>query len=95
MRTISRAAQFKKDFKRIKANPTHARDLDSLLCAVLLLLVEDKALPESSRDHDLIGSWEGCRECHIKPDLLLIYSKPDTEILRLVRLETHSNIFRK
>ena len=95
MRTIKRSTQFKKDFKRAKANPMHASDLDNLLREVLFLLVEDKTLPESNRDHDLVGDWAGCRECHIKPDLLLIYSKPNNEILRLVRLGTHNNLFKK
>ncbi len=37
----------------------------------------------------------GYRECHIKPDLLLIYRKVDDDILRLARLDSHSKIFGK
>lgn len=47
------------------------------------LLVLDKTLPFKLRDHDLIGRWCGHRECHIKPDVLLIYKRPDPKILRL------------
>jgi mRNA interferase YafQ len=47
-----------------------------------LLLLADKALPEKNLDHSLGGNWRGYRECHIKPDLLLIYSKPDQYTLR-------------
>lgn len=57
------------------------------------LLVLDKVLPVHLRDHDLIGEWRGHRECHIKPDVLLIYKKPDPQILWLARLGSHSNLF--
>lgn len=94
MRTIKRPAAFKKDYKKIKANPRHTNDIDSLLSAVLMLLVEDEILPESFRDHALIGDWKGHRECHIKPDLLLIYKKEKLDILHLVRLGSHSELFK-
>jgi mRNA interferase YafQ len=45
------------------------------------------------RDHDLSGDWTGYRECHFKPDLLLIYKKPDAATLRLARLGSHSELF--
>lgn len=60
-----------------------------------MLLAEDKPLPESYQDHALVGNWKGYRECHLKPDLLLIYSKPDSHTLRIARLGSHSNIFKK
>jgi mRNA interferase YafQ len=41
----------------------------------------------------LSGQWSGYRECHVKPDLLLIYRKPDPETLRLARLGSHSDLF--
>jgi mRNA interferase YafQ len=39
------------------------------------------------------GDWRDHRECHLKSDLLLIYRKPDTEVLQLVRLGSHSELF--
>ena len=45
------------------------------------------------RDHDLSGDWAGYRECHIKPDLLLIYRKSEPSTLRLARLGSHSELF--
>jgi mRNA interferase YafQ len=45
------------------------------------------------RDNALIGDWMGYCECHIKPDLLLIYRKPDADTLRLARLGSHSELF--
>jgi len=93
MRTIERSSAFKRDYKRVKAAPRYGKDVDSLVSAVLELLLADQALPESNRDHALSGDWAGYRECHIKPDLLLIYRKPDADTLRLARLGSHSELF--
>jgi mRNA interferase YafQ len=80
MRTIERSSAFKRDYKRAKAAPRHRKDEDSLVSTVVALLVSDKVLPENNRDHTLMGDWAGYRECHIKPDLLLIYRKPDPDV---------------
>jgi mRNA interferase YafQ len=93
MRTIERSSAFKRDYKRIKAIPRHAQDVDALLSTFLTLLSADQAMPDSSRDHSLSGKWASYRECHIKPDLLLIYKKQGNDILRLVRLGSHSDLF--
>ena len=58
-----------------------------------MTLVTDQPLASQYRDHKLSGNWAGYRECHIKPDLLLIYRTVDTYILRLARLGSHSAIF--
>lgn len=93
MRTIERATAFKRDYKRVKATPHHSKDVEKLVSSVVTLLLVDQALPENNRDHPLSGDWAGYRECHIKPDLLLIYHKPDTNTLRLARLGSHSELF--
>jgi mRNA interferase YafQ len=78
---------------RIKATPRY-RDIDGLLTGVLERLVNDEPLPESHRDHSLGGNWKGFRECHVRPDLLLVYRKPpDAAVLQLVRLGSHSELF--
>ncbi|WP_428346784.1 type II toxin-antitoxin system YafQ family toxin [Moraxella nonliquefaciens] len=59
---------------------------------MLYLLLSNKPLPPKYKDHDLIGNYKGFRECHIKPDLLLIYQKDD-ECLSLARLGSHSELF--
>jgi len=41
----------------------------------------------------LAGEWHDFRECHLKPDLLLIYRKPDADVLQLVRMGSHSELF--
>ena len=92
MRTIERTNVFKRDFKREKSGQ-HKRDLESLVFTTISLLAEDKPLPEKNRDHALGGVWRDHRECHVKPDLLLIYRKPNPEVLQLVRLGSHSELF--
>ena len=74
MRTIEHTTTFKKDFKR-EQKGQHRKTLEHLLSDVLTLLVEDKPLPIARRDHSLGGNWEGYRDCHVKPDLVLIYSE--------------------
>ncbi|MGD0627994.1 MAG: type II toxin-antitoxin system YafQ family toxin [Terracidiphilus sp.] len=91
MRRISRTSRFKKDYKRESKGP-HRATLDAQLLAVVSLLAADHPLPESLRDHALTGEWADHRDCHIKPDLVLIYRVPDAERLELVRLGSHSEL---
>lgn len=92
-REIERSTAFRRDLKRVLSSPRH-RDLSEELEAVLSALLEDRALPDANRDHSLSGDYAGYRECHIKPDLLLIYKKVGLETLRLARLGSHSELFR-
>lgn len=92
MRTIDRSSAFKRDYKR-EAKGKHRATLDDALKPVLATLVTDQSLDARHRDHDLSGDWAGYRECHVKPDLLLIYRKSDTDTLRLARLGSHSELF--
>jgi len=92
MRTIKRATAFRRDYRKIKTSPRY-RDIDVPLTAVLELLANDQALPPHNRDHALSGDWSGYRECHVRPDLLLIHDKPDADLLRLARLGSHSDLF--
>jgi mRNA interferase YafQ len=59
---------------------------------VLQALANDQAIEPRHRDHALTGEWKDHRDCHIKPDLVLIYRKPDDETLQLVRLGSHSEL---
>jgi mRNA interferase YafQ len=92
MRTIERTNAFRRDYKREKSG-LHGRDIEELLFATISLLAEDKPLPEKNRDHSLGGQWRYYRECHLRPDLLLIYRKPNAEVQQLVRLGSHSELF--
>ena len=66
--------------------------LDALLMQVVNLLAADEPLPRRHFDHALVGEWSDHRDCHIRPDLVLIYRKPDTDTLELVRLGSHSEL---
>src|SRR5208337_719197 len=92
MRTTSRTAKFKKDYKR-EVKGQHRATLDADPLAVVSLLAADQPLPEKFRDHALAGGYTNHRECHLRPDLLLIYKLPDERTLRLVRLGSHSELF--
>ena len=92
MRTINRSTAFRRDYRNVKAVPRY-RNIDTILMTILELLVAEQPLPQSTRDHALSGDWAGYRECHVRPDLLLIYDKPNTDELRLVRLGSHSDLF--
>ena len=92
MRTIERSSSFKKDYKKA-AKGQHGKILDEILVTVLTSLANDKSLAPKYRDHDLSGNWAGYRECHLKPDLLLIYEKSGNDLLKLARLGSHSNLF--
>ena len=91
LRTIRRTIHFKRDYKRTKAG-RHRATFDEALRTVVRLLATDTPLPARYRDHPLIGDWHDHRGCHVKPDLILIYRKPDTTTLELVRLGSHSKL---
>jgi mRNA interferase YafQ len=91
MRKPDYTSQFKRDYKREKKG-LHRATLDVELHAVLSALLKDQNLEPRHRDHALTGEWKDYRDCHIKPDLVLIYQKPDTDSLRLVRLGSHSEL---
>ncbi len=79
---------------RLQTNEVNARhkDIESLLPQIVGLLAEDRPLQAKHRDHILGGNWQDHRECHLKPDLLLIYKRPDGETLRLVRMGSRNEV---
>ena len=83
---------YKKSYKLMKR-----RGLDpSALDEVVDLLRQGKQLDEKYRDHGLSGNYAGFRECHVKPDWLLIYLiENDILTLTLVDTGTHSDLFKK
>lgn len=91
MRAIEWTGQFKRDFKR-ETKGQHRVALDDDLFPVIDMLADDQPLKSRHRDHALSGNWKDHRDCHIKPDLVLIYSKPDSELLRSVRIGSHSEL---
>jgi len=88
MYQIFRTNSFKKDYKKLTQ-----KEKDELK-EVIVKLANGEELEAKYKDHKLIGNYLGCRECHIRPDLLLIY-RIDNEILELalVRVGSHSKLF--
>lgn len=90
-RRVRKTSRFKKDFKRLARNAAFCAEFAS----VLRLLVDDMPLPSKYSDHALCNNWDGCRDCHIRPDVVLIYEKTDDGIeLLLMRIGSHSELFR-
>ena len=92
MRKIKYSTQFTRDYRREKSGRYRA-SLDEQFLEVLKLLSEDQPLPARCYDHPLSGEWKDHRDCHIRPDLVLIYRKPDKDTLEVVRLGSHSELF--
>ena len=80
---------FKKDFKRLENDER----VTGRLTIVLAALASGKSVPLAFRDHRLVGRLSHCRECHIRPDLLLVY-EPASEAIVLHRLCNHGELFR-
>ena len=91
MRIVKYTRRFKRDYRREKSGLL-GKKVDDLLMEVVDLLATDKPLPRRHVDHQLTGEWKDHRDCHIRPDLVLIYRIPDTENLELVRLGSHSEL---
>lgn len=91
MRTIKYTSRFKRDFRPERSGPL-GKKLDGLLTEAVDLLAADAPLPPRYVDHALAGEWRDHRDCHIRPDLILIYRKVDDDVLELVRLGSHSQL---
>jgi len=88
-REIAWTSAFKRDFRRIQKKDA---GLSGLLAPVLTALALDQPLEERCRDHALTGDKKPFRDCHVKPDLILLYHKPDDDTLILVRLGSHAEL---
>ena len=89
MRDIFITSQFKTDRKSI----IQKQDVEALKL-VLNYLIDGKTLPAEYKEHSLRGNYAHCLECHIRPDLLLIYRIDDNK-LTLYRVGSHSKLLRK
>ena len=89
MYKIFRTTSFKKDYKKLSSKDK------VLVKETIKILSNGNNLPKSYKDHKLIGDYLNCRECHIKPDLLLIYRiEHETLELALIRIGSHSRLFK-
>lgn len=87
--SVVKSTQYKRDVKAAKKSGLDIEKLD----LVVQLLAADVALPARNHDHALTGNWAGCRECHIAPDWILVYSKKEEKLeLKLIRTGSHSKL---
>lgn len=77
---------FKKEYKKL------SQDKKNKVIAIINTLLNEENLDFKYRDHKLIGSYQGCRECHVEPDLLLIYEILDSDLI-LHHIDSHSQLF--
>ena len=89
MYDIRPTTRFQKDLKRVKK-----RGYDiNLLTDIIKKLANDEPLPARNLDHDLYGNFNGCRECHITPDWLLIYEKVEQDLILYLTRRKHHTLF--
>ncbi len=89
MYSIFRTSSFKKQYKKLTISDRE------LLKEVIILLTQNNELDEKYKDHKLTGNFKDLRECHVKPDLLLIYKINDDILeLALVQVGNHSSLFK-
>ena len=91
MREIEPTTRFRRDYRREKSGVL-GKKLDALLLDAINLLAADQPLPPRYVDHQLAGEWKDYRDCHIRPDLIMIYKKAGADILELTRLGSHSEL---
>ncbi len=90
MISLKYSKRFKKDLKNFK----HDKELLLILEKVLDILVAKESLASKYQNHPLQGEFKGCFECHLKPDVLLVYKKDKKEIsILLLRIGSHSDLF--
>lgn len=91
MKRLFPSTQYKKDYKRYRNN-AHKK---AALKDFLRILENEQPIPPKYNPHMLVGNYQGCMECHIEEDFLLIWIDEVNDIIELVRLGAHSELFGK
>ena len=89
MKRIFLSKQYKKDFKRYLHQPRKLAELG----VIVEMLIREQPIPARYKPHMLQGEYKGCMECHIQGDSLLIWIDEVNDIIELVRLGSHSELF--
>ena len=89
MRKIKLSGRFKRDLKRYKYQKSKIRALGE----IIRHLEKDGRVPIENIPHKLHGIYEGCMECHVEDDSLLIWIDEETNTIKLMRLGTHHELF--
>ena len=90
MKKLQPTTQYKKDYKKYRNNPRKVEALKE----VLKMLMNEQPIPIEYKEHMLLGEYKGCMECHIEGDFLLIWIDEETDTIELVRLGSHSELFK-
>lgn len=89
MKELRYTTKAKKDLKKYRNDPRKMRKLYE----VLRMLVNDIQLPPTYRAHELKGNFQGCLECHIESDFLLIWIDEESNVVEIVRMGSHAELF--
>ncbi len=91
MKKLVFSTQFKKDYRKYVNKPKKLTALND----ILKKLEQGEQIPADRNPHHLHGIYEGCMECHIGGNFLLVWIDETRNIVKLVRLGTHSELFGK
>lgn len=89
---VQRSSRFNKAYKRVHQFQGFKEERFDM---IVRILSQGEALPEQFRDHPLSGNMIGLRECHIAPDILLIYEIDNGILtLTLINIGKHAQLFK-
>ena len=88
---LKQSGQFKKDLKRYIHVPSKMKALKE----VTTYLEKTGTVPRKFFPHKLSGIYQGFMECHIEDNFLLIWIDEMADVVKLVRLGTHHELFGK
>ena len=91
-REIEWGVRFTRDFKR-EGKGRYRATLNDDLGAVLDALANRRPLERRHNEHPLKGEWRDFRDCHVRPDLVLIYRISENDVVQLARLGSHAELF--
>lgn len=89
MKKVHYSTSAKKDLKRYRNNLVRMRQLYD----VLQYLIQGMQVPAKYLPHKLVGRYEGCMECHVGSDFLLIWIDEESDVIEIVRIGSHSELF--
>ena len=89
MKTLRFSSQYKKDVKKFRHQP---KKMEKVL-KILQMLRDEIPIPEIYKPHMLTGNYKGCMECHIEGDFLLIWIDETEDVIGVLRLGSHSELF--
>lgn len=90
MKTLRFSSQYKKDAKRFRHQPEKMQ----MVTCILQMLRDEIPIPKEYDPHMLKGKYNGCMECHVEGDFLLIWMDESNNQIGVLRLGSHSELFK-